>query len=200
MGSPEAEVYLANACVAAAAAVAGELVDPAESCSAPMIVEGRPWSIPGDDVDTDVMYPGAYLNIDDPELMKAAPLRGLRPVAARSARRRRDPRHRRELRHRLVARARRAGDEGLGRAGGRRGELRADLPSQLRQPRVCRSFEARRGGRARPSPARASGSTPTPARSTSTARRSRRRPCLRSSRSSRAAGGLVPWDRKERAR
>lgn len=30
MGSPEAEVYLANAWVAAAAAVAGEIVDPAE--------------------------------------------------------------------------------------------------------------------------------------------------------------------------
>jgi homoaconitase/3-isopropylmalate dehydratase large subunit len=30
MGSPEAEVHLANACVAAAAAVAGEIVDPAE--------------------------------------------------------------------------------------------------------------------------------------------------------------------------
>jgi 3-isopropylmalate/(R)-2-methylmalate dehydratase large subunit len=29
MGSPEAEVYIANAWVAAAAAVAGELVDPA---------------------------------------------------------------------------------------------------------------------------------------------------------------------------
>ena len=26
--------------------------------------------IPGDDIDTDVMYPGAYLNIDDPEQMK----------------------------------------------------------------------------------------------------------------------------------
>ena len=35
-----------------------------------MIIEGRAVVIPGDDVDTDVMYPGAYLNIDDPELMK----------------------------------------------------------------------------------------------------------------------------------
>jgi 3-isopropylmalate/(R)-2-methylmalate dehydratase small subunit len=35
-----------------------------------VIIEGRAVVIPGDDVDTDVMYPGAYLNIDDPELMK----------------------------------------------------------------------------------------------------------------------------------
>lgn len=35
-----------------------------------MIVEGRAVVIPGADVDTDVMYPGQYLNIDDPELMK----------------------------------------------------------------------------------------------------------------------------------
>jgi 3-isopropylmalate/(R)-2-methylmalate dehydratase small subunit len=35
-----------------------------------VIVEGRAVVIPGDDVDTDVMYPGAYLNVDDPEQMK----------------------------------------------------------------------------------------------------------------------------------
>jgi 3-isopropylmalate/(R)-2-methylmalate dehydratase small subunit len=35
-----------------------------------VIIEGRAVVIPGDDVDTDVMYPGAYLNIDDPEEMK----------------------------------------------------------------------------------------------------------------------------------
>ena len=35
-----------------------------------MIVEGVAVIIPGDDVDTDVMYPGAYLNIDDPDEMK----------------------------------------------------------------------------------------------------------------------------------
>jgi 3-isopropylmalate/(R)-2-methylmalate dehydratase small subunit len=35
-----------------------------------MIVEGRAVLIPGDDVDTDVMYPGRYLNVDDPEQMK----------------------------------------------------------------------------------------------------------------------------------
>jgi 3-isopropylmalate/(R)-2-methylmalate dehydratase small subunit len=35
-----------------------------------VIIEGRAVVIPGDDVDTDVMYPGQYLNIDDPEQMK----------------------------------------------------------------------------------------------------------------------------------
>jgi 3-isopropylmalate/(R)-2-methylmalate dehydratase small subunit len=35
-----------------------------------MIVEGVAVVIPGDDVDTDVMYPGAYLNIEDPAEMK----------------------------------------------------------------------------------------------------------------------------------
>jgi 3-isopropylmalate/(R)-2-methylmalate dehydratase small subunit len=35
-----------------------------------MIVEGKAVVIPGDDVDTDVMYPGAYLNVEDPEEMK----------------------------------------------------------------------------------------------------------------------------------
>ena len=35
-----------------------------------MIVEGVAVLIPGDDVDTGVMYPGAYLNIEDPAEMK----------------------------------------------------------------------------------------------------------------------------------
>lgn len=35
MGSPDAEVYLANAYVAAAAAVAGELIDPGELIEVP---------------------------------------------------------------------------------------------------------------------------------------------------------------------
>ena len=35
-----------------------------------MIIEGRPVVIPGDDLDTDVMYPGKYLNIEDVEEMK----------------------------------------------------------------------------------------------------------------------------------
>jgi 3-isopropylmalate/(R)-2-methylmalate dehydratase small subunit len=35
-----------------------------------MIIEGAAVVIPGDDVDTDVMYPGSYLNVEDPEEMK----------------------------------------------------------------------------------------------------------------------------------
>jgi len=35
-----------------------------------VIIEGRAVLIPGDDVDTDVMYPGRYLNVDDPDEMK----------------------------------------------------------------------------------------------------------------------------------
>jgi len=35
-----------------------------------VIVEGNAVVVPGDDVDTDVMYPGAYLNVDDPDQMK----------------------------------------------------------------------------------------------------------------------------------
>ena len=44
-----------------------------------MIVEGRAVVIPGDDVDTDVMYPGRYLNIDDPEQMKPYLFEGYDP-------------------------------------------------------------------------------------------------------------------------
>lgn len=35
-----------------------------------MIVEGRAVLVPGDDVDTDVMYPGRYLNVEEPDEMK----------------------------------------------------------------------------------------------------------------------------------
>lgn len=44
-----------------------------------MIVEGRAVVIAGDDVDTDVMYPGRYLNIDDPEEMKRHLFEGYDP-------------------------------------------------------------------------------------------------------------------------
>ncbi len=44
-----------------------------------MIVEGRAVLIPGDDVDTDVMYPGQYLNIEDPEQMKPYLFEGYDP-------------------------------------------------------------------------------------------------------------------------
>jgi 3-isopropylmalate/(R)-2-methylmalate dehydratase small subunit len=45
-----------------------------------MIVEGRAVVIPGDDVDTDVMYPGAYLSIEDPEQMKQYLFEGYDPA------------------------------------------------------------------------------------------------------------------------
>jgi 3-isopropylmalate/(R)-2-methylmalate dehydratase small subunit len=44
-----------------------------------VIVEGRAVLIPGDDVDTDVMYPGRYLNVDDPEQMKLYLFEGYDP-------------------------------------------------------------------------------------------------------------------------
>ena len=44
-----------------------------------MIVEGRAVVIPGDDVDTDVMYPGSYLNVEDPEQMKQYLFEGYDP-------------------------------------------------------------------------------------------------------------------------
>lgn len=44
-----------------------------------MIIEGRAVVIAGDDLDTDVMYPGAYLNIDDPEEMKPYLFEGFDP-------------------------------------------------------------------------------------------------------------------------
>lgn len=45
-----------------------------------MIIEGRAVVIAGDDLDTDVMYPGAYLNIDDPEKMKPYLFEGYDPT------------------------------------------------------------------------------------------------------------------------
>jgi 3-isopropylmalate/(R)-2-methylmalate dehydratase small subunit len=44
-----------------------------------VIVEGVAVVIPGDDVDTDVMYPGQYLSIDDPEQMKPYLFEGYDP-------------------------------------------------------------------------------------------------------------------------
>jgi 3-isopropylmalate/(R)-2-methylmalate dehydratase small subunit len=44
-----------------------------------MVVEGRAVVIPGAHVDTDVMYPGQYLNIDDPEQMKPYLFEGFDP-------------------------------------------------------------------------------------------------------------------------
>ncbi|HEX2045293.1 MAG TPA: 3-isopropylmalate dehydratase small subunit, partial [Gaiellaceae bacterium] len=44
-----------------------------------MIVEGKAVVIPEDDVDTDVMYPGAQLNVEDPEQMKQYLFEGYDP-------------------------------------------------------------------------------------------------------------------------
>jgi 3-isopropylmalate/(R)-2-methylmalate dehydratase small subunit len=45
-----------------------------------MIIEGKAIVISKDDVDTDVLYPGSYLNIDDPERMKPFLFEGLDPA------------------------------------------------------------------------------------------------------------------------
>jgi 3-isopropylmalate/(R)-2-methylmalate dehydratase small subunit len=43
-------------------------------------VAGKAVLVPGTNVDTDVLYPGIYLNIDDPELMKPYLFEGLDPA------------------------------------------------------------------------------------------------------------------------
>jgi 3-isopropylmalate/(R)-2-methylmalate dehydratase small subunit len=44
-----------------------------------VIVAGKAVVVPGTNIDTDVLYPGIYLNIDDPELMKPYLFEGLNP-------------------------------------------------------------------------------------------------------------------------
>jgi 3-isopropylmalate/(R)-2-methylmalate dehydratase small subunit len=44
-----------------------------------LIVEGNAVVIDADDVDTDVLYPGSFLNVDDPEQMRAHLFEGLDP-------------------------------------------------------------------------------------------------------------------------
>ncbi len=44
-----------------------------------MRIEGRAVRIPGDDVDTDVMYPGAFLNVEDPAQMAPHLFEGFDP-------------------------------------------------------------------------------------------------------------------------
>jgi 3-isopropylmalate/(R)-2-methylmalate dehydratase small subunit len=44
-----------------------------------MIAMGKAVLVPGTNIDTDVLYPGIYLNIDDPELMKPYLFEGLDP-------------------------------------------------------------------------------------------------------------------------
>lgn len=45
-----------------------------------MIITGRAVVIDGDNIDTDVMYPGQYLNIEDPEQMKPYLFEGYDPA------------------------------------------------------------------------------------------------------------------------
>ena len=45
-----------------------------------MILEGRAVLIDGDNIDTDVMYPGEFLNIEDPDAMKAHLFEGYDPA------------------------------------------------------------------------------------------------------------------------
>ena len=44
-----------------------------------MIIEGTAVMVEGDNVDTDVLYPGSWLNIDDPDAMKPYLFEGLDP-------------------------------------------------------------------------------------------------------------------------
>jgi 3-isopropylmalate/(R)-2-methylmalate dehydratase small subunit len=44
-----------------------------------MNVEGVALVVPGDDIDTDVMYPGAFLNVEDPEQMAQYLFEGFDP-------------------------------------------------------------------------------------------------------------------------
>jgi 3-isopropylmalate/(R)-2-methylmalate dehydratase small subunit len=44
-----------------------------------VIVSGKAVVVPGTNIDTDVLYPGIYLNIDDPDLMKPYLFEGLDP-------------------------------------------------------------------------------------------------------------------------
>ena len=44
-----------------------------------MIIEGAAVAIAEDNVDTDVLYPGPFLNIEDPERMRAHLFEGLDP-------------------------------------------------------------------------------------------------------------------------
>ena len=45
-----------------------------------MIVQGKAVVVPGTNIDTDVLFPGIYLNIDDPALMKPYLFEGLDPA------------------------------------------------------------------------------------------------------------------------
>jgi 3-isopropylmalate/(R)-2-methylmalate dehydratase small subunit len=42
-------------------------------------IEGTAVGLPGDDIDTDVLYPGPFLNIQDPEVMRRHLFQGIAP-------------------------------------------------------------------------------------------------------------------------
>ena len=44
-----------------------------------MIIQGTAVGLPGEDVDTDVLYPGPFLNIQDPEVMRRHLFQGIAP-------------------------------------------------------------------------------------------------------------------------
>ena len=107
----------------------------------------RASSSASDDVDTDVLYPGAYLNITDVEKMKRYLFEGLDPRCATSS-----AATRRSSSAPTSARARRAST--FPRRCARPGirflvghELRADLLPQLHQPRPAGRCVAPDGGR-----------------------------------------------------
>ena len=129
-----------------------------------VIVEGTAVVIAEDNVDTDVLYPGPFLNIEDPEKMKPHLFEGLDP----------------SLRDQLVGDTVLVVGENFGsgssrehvpqsmRASGVRcvvgRSLRPHLPPQLHQPGPARAAGARRRGRR---PASTCASTPRPAPSPS---------------------------------
>jgi 3-isopropylmalate/(R)-2-methylmalate dehydratase small subunit len=49
------------------------------SSDAGAVIAGKAVVVEGDDIDTDVLYPGSFLNIDDPPLMKPYLFEGLDP-------------------------------------------------------------------------------------------------------------------------
>ena len=159
-----------------------------------MKLEGRAVVIRQDDVDTDVLYPGAFLNITDVEQMTEHLFEGLDP----------------SLRDQLggdtalvvgsnfgAGSSREHVPQAMSASGirfARRQELRADLLPQLHQPRTPRRDRPRTPStrprrlvaRARPGRRGRDGRRPPlPAQPRS------RRSCARCSR----AGGLVPWMR-----
>ena len=136
MGSSEAGVHLANAWVAAAAAVAGEIVDPAEVLGRAADPRGPRGRDPAGRRRHRRALPGPrILNITDVEQMTQYLFEGLDPSLRDQLGGRHGTRRRLELRRRLLARARPAGDGGVRHPLPRRQELRAHLLPQLHQPR-----------------------------------------------------------------